>query len=73
MIVYTNVDKPGVVGFLGTILGASNINIAGFEVGRRKEGGEAVSILTVDDAVPVNVLEAIRTNPAILDVRLIRI
>jgi D-3-phosphoglycerate dehydrogenase len=73
MVVYTNVDKPGVVGFLGTILGASNINIAGFEVGRRKEGGEAVSILTVDDAVPASILEAIRTNPAILDVRAIRI
>ncbi len=73
MIVLTNVDRPGVVGFIGTILGASNINIAGYEVGRRAAGGEAVSILTVDTHVPENVLEAIRTNASILDVRLVKI
>ena len=58
---------------MGTILGASNINIAGFEVGRRSTGGEAVSILTVDEHVPDKVLEAIRTNTAIIDVRLVKI
>ncbi len=73
MIMFTNVDRPGVVGFVGTILGASNINIAGYEVGRRSAGGEAVSILTVDEHVPANVLEAIRTNASILDVRLVKI
>ncbi|MCB4756941.1 MAG: phosphoglycerate dehydrogenase [Elusimicrobia bacterium] len=73
MIVLTNADRPGVVGFVGTILGASNINIAGFEVGRRSQGGEAVSIITIDEAVPERVLEAIRTNASILDVRSVRI
>lgn len=73
MIVLTNVDRPGVVGFVGTILGASSINIAGYEVGRKSAGGEAVSILTVDEHVPDKVLEAIRTNTAILDVRLVEI
>ncbi len=73
MIVLSNSDRPGVVGFVGTILGASNINIAGYEVGRKSAGGEAVSILTVDENVPEKVLEAIRTNTAILDVRLVKI
>ncbi|OVE76661.1 phosphoglycerate dehydrogenase [bacterium F11] len=73
MIVLTNIDRPGVVGFLGTILGAANINIARFDVGRRTTGGEAVSILTVDTKVPDNVLEAIRTNASILDVKYVQI
>jgi len=73
MIVLTNVDRPGVVGFVGTILGAANINIASFEVGRRSQGGEAVSIITVDQEVPKPILEAIRTNLSILDVRSIHI
>ena len=73
MLVLTNVDRPGVVGFVGTILGASNINIAGYEVGRRSAGGEAISILTVDEHVPQKVLDAIRTNTAIIDVRLVEI
>jgi D-3-phosphoglycerate dehydrogenase / 2-oxoglutarate reductase len=73
MIVLTHSDRPGVVGFVGTILGASNINIAGFEVGRMKAGGEAVMIMTVDEVVSEKVLEAIRTNASILDARLVRI
>lgn len=73
MIVLTNVDRPGVVGYLGTILGASNVNIAGFDVGRRSVGGEAVSVLTVDSAVPNNVLEGIRANPSIIDVSSVQI
>ncbi len=73
MLVVTNVDRPGVVGFVGTILGAANINIGGYEVGRRNAGGEAVSILTVDEVVPDKVLEAIRTNTAIIDVRLVKL
>lgn len=73
MIMLTNVDRPGVVGFVGTILGASNINIAGYDVGRRSAGGEAVSILAVDEVVPDNVLAAIRTNASILDVRMVKV
>ncbi|MCG3203439.1 MAG: Erythronate-4-phosphate dehydrogenase [Elusimicrobia bacterium] len=73
MILLTNIDRPGVVGFVGTILGASNINIAGYDVGRRSAGGEAVSILTVDEVVPENVLAAIRTNASILDVRMVKV
>jgi D-3-phosphoglycerate dehydrogenase len=73
MIVLTNIDRPGVVGFIGTILGAAGINIAGYEVGRRTAGGEAVSVLTVDADVPPATLEAIRTNTSILDVRAVKI
>ncbi len=73
MIVLSHFDRPGVVGFVGTILGAANINIAGFETGRKTAGGEAVTIVTVDENVPEKILDAIRTNAAIFDVRLVRI
>ncbi|MBI3013252.1 MAG: ACT domain-containing protein, partial [Elusimicrobia bacterium] len=59
LIVLTNQDKPGVVGFIGTILGENNINIAEFQVGRKTAGGEAVSILNVDSPVPVSVVKKI--------------
>ncbi|MBI2916011.1 MAG: phosphoglycerate dehydrogenase, partial [Elusimicrobia bacterium] len=59
LIVLTNQDKPGVVGFIGTILGENNINIAEFQVGRKTAGGEAVSILNIDSPVPVSVVKKI--------------
>ena len=39
MVIYTNVDKPGVIGYVGTVLGKNKINIAahagGAQVTRR--------------------------------------
>ncbi len=43
-----HIDKPGVIGKVGQLLGEKNINIASMQVGRNKQGGEAVMLLSVD-------------------------
>ncbi|MGW9404738.1 phosphoglycerate dehydrogenase [Arthrobacter sp. NPDC055585] len=53
-------DRPGVIGALGRILGEADINIAGMQVARNSEGGQALSLLTVDSSVPQDVLETVR-------------
>ena len=60
VLLYT--DRPGVIGALGRLLGERDINIAGMQVARSKEGGQALSLLTVDSAVPQDVLDAIRVE-----------
>ncbi len=57
MVIYTNVDKPGVIGYVGTVLGKNKINIAGMQVGRKPKGGEAITVVNVDADVPDAVLE----------------
>ncbi|WP_019544805.1 phosphoglycerate dehydrogenase [Streptomyces sulphureus] len=52
-------DRPGVVGTVGRILGEAGVNIAGMQVSRAEEGGEAVVALTVDDTVGATVLNEI--------------
>jgi D-3-phosphoglycerate dehydrogenase / 2-oxoglutarate reductase len=52
-------DRPGVIGKVGTILGGAGINIASMQVGRRKQGGEALMALTVDAGVPASVLDQV--------------
>ena len=52
-------DKPGVVGAVGNILGASKINIANMQVARDKAGGEALMALTVDSSIPLEVTKKI--------------
>ncbi|MBB1256259.1 phosphoglycerate dehydrogenase [Streptomyces alkaliterrae] len=52
-------DRPGVVGTVGKVLGEAGINIAGMQVSRAEEGGEALVALTVDDTVPPAVLTEI--------------
>jgi D-3-phosphoglycerate dehydrogenase len=58
----TYVDRPGVVGTLGGILGEAGINIAGMQVGRKGEGGDAMVVLTVDSAIPADTLDAVATS-----------
>jgi D-3-phosphoglycerate dehydrogenase / 2-oxoglutarate reductase len=52
-------DRPGVVGQVGVHLGTADVNIAGAQVARDKQGGHALMALTVDDAVPHDVLTSI--------------
>lgn len=56
MLVTTHIDKPGVIGRVGTILGNHGINIAGMHVGREGIGKKAVMVLNVDDPIPQEVM-----------------
>jgi len=68
-----NRDVPGVVGRIGTLLGEGNVNIAGIQLGRFESGRDAVSIISVDSAVPVGVLDEIRRLPQVLAVRALHV
>jgi len=65
VIVSRHLDKPGVIGRASTILGKSNINIAGMQVGRINPGEEALMVLNVDSEVPEEVMKEIRSMPGI--------
>jgi D-3-phosphoglycerate dehydrogenase len=56
---FTNQDRPGVIGKVGTILGENRINVAGFYLGRESYQGNALGFVSLDSRVPENVLELI--------------
>lgn len=60
MLFIHNEDKPGMIGKIGTTLGSHDINIASMQFGRKKARGDAVSILSVDDPIPDNILKALK-------------
>jgi D-3-phosphoglycerate dehydrogenase len=62
MLFFTYVDRPGVIGRVGTILGEAEINIATMDVGRPSRGGTALMGLTLDSAVAPDVIERIRVE-----------
>jgi len=66
-----NLDVPGVVGRVGTVLGQHNVNIANFSLGRG-EGGKAVAVVQVDGEISGAVLEALRGIETILLAKAIR-
>ena len=60
ILVMKNVDRPGVIGRIGTILGDNKINISRMQVGLDKSGGEAASLFALDSPMPAAVLELIK-------------
>ena len=61
-----NRDVPGVIGWVGTVLAGSRINIANFSLGRPDQPtGEALAIVETDEAVPDAVLGRLAENPAV--------
>ncbi len=71
MLFFTNYDRPGVIGRIGTILGDAGVNIAGMRLGRTQPGELAIAILNVDSPVPEKVMEKIRTLPNITYAKLV--
>ncbi len=53
-------DRPGMIGKVGTLLGAADVNIASMQVAREGPRGEAIMVLNLDDPVPNEVMETIR-------------
>lgn len=71
LLAIRNQDVPGVIGRIGTILGAHKINIANFALGRANGGGgaTALAVLQIDGEAPETVLAELRAEPAITGVR----
>jgi D-3-phosphoglycerate dehydrogenase / 2-oxoglutarate reductase len=60
LIVMIYTDRPGIVAIYGKEFGEAKINIAGMQIARRKAGGQALSVLTVDSPVPEALLDTVR-------------
>lgn len=55
-----HVDRPGVIGAIGTILGQSDINISAAMSGRLAPRGQTMLVLTLDEPVPDEVCARIQ-------------
>ena len=68
MIYIVNTDTPGFIGALGTKLGEHRINIATFNLGRRKEAREAVALVSVDDPISQDLARELHQLDGVLEV-----
>ncbi len=69
----TNKDRPGIVGYLGTLMGRHNVNIASMSLNRDIAGGHALTVLNVDSVPPPALLEELQKDPDISNVRIVKL
>ncbi|MBO6903269.1 MAG: phosphoglycerate dehydrogenase [Rhizobiaceae bacterium] len=72
MLYTTNNDAPGIIGLLGTVCGKNGVNIANFQLGRNRPGGDAIALLYLDAPFPQDVLEEVRAHEAIISAKPLR-
>jgi D-3-phosphoglycerate dehydrogenase len=73
MLFILNDDRPGMIGSIGTVLGANGVNIANMTVSRNRDGGHALSAIQVDGDVPPAALAALRETPGLERLRVVRL
>jgi D-3-phosphoglycerate dehydrogenase len=75
MLVSMHIDRPGMIGRVGSVLGEKNINIAGMHVGRSQPGpgGLSVMVLALDGSVPPDVMDELRQVDGIETAQLVEL
>jgi len=73
MLVYKNIDKPGMLATVGKILADTDINIAGLSLGRLESGNEALTVINTDTEITHTALRQISSIKGVKDVLKVRI
>ena len=76
LLVCRNLDVPGVIGRIGTILGEQGVNIANFALGRERAGArpvKALAVVQVDAPVSEKVIDALKSIEALLEAKSVKL
>jgi D-3-phosphoglycerate dehydrogenase len=73
VIALQNIDKPGIIGRIGSLLGANSINIAAMQWSRNSKGEKAVSFVSVDGEVSDKILDQLRKSDGVLKASMLRL
>jgi D-3-phosphoglycerate dehydrogenase len=65
MIYVRNADQPGFIGRFGSLLGEAGVNVATFNLGRDRQGGDAICFVAVDERISDDVLAKVQDIPMV--------
>jgi D-3-phosphoglycerate dehydrogenase len=73
MVIFTHRDVPGLIGFIGTIFGKHQVNIAQMTVGRQLPGGEAIAVLNLDNQPSDEAIQEVKAHPQISSLSVVKL
>ena len=71
ILICPHINRPGVIGTVGTLLGGNGVNISAMQVGTTEEEGKNLMVLTVDNDIPSALLETVKALDGIFDAKLV--
>ena len=67
-LIVRNDDRPGIVGLVGSALGAAGLNIANLSLARNKSEGDALNVIELDSSPDAELIAQLSSQPGILSV-----
>lgn len=71
LLLYRNIDRPGMLAKVGAELASAGINIGGLALGRDKPGQTALTVISVDTPIPSEILSRVGRIEGVFEVRTI--
>jgi D-3-phosphoglycerate dehydrogenase len=68
MLVVRNDDRPGMIGIVGTALGAAGVSISSMAVGPSPQAATAMMVISTASPAPDAIMEQLRGDEGILDI-----
>ena len=72
LLVYHNIDKPGMLARVGGVLAKHNVNIAGVSLGRTAVGADALTLMNIDDDISPDAMKELMALGGVSGVKVIR-
>lgn len=73
LLIFRHQDKPGLIGFIGSVLGKHGVNISNMALGRSQVGGDAVAVLNLDSSPSDAARAEIEGHPNVTGVDIVRL
>ena len=70
-LIVHQIDTPGVLAHISQTMGKRGVNIGTVVMHRRRRGGEAFTVLEIDDPVPEDAIREVLSHPSIISVRFV--
>ncbi len=73
LLIYNNIDKPGMLARVGSILAEHNVNIGGVSLGRTAVGEKALTVMNIDSDIPPAALGALLKQEGISNLKIVKL
>jgi D-3-phosphoglycerate dehydrogenase len=73
LLISEHIERPGIIGRMGTLLGEAGISISFVQTGRKERGGPGVMVIGLDDPVAPELLEKIKALPSVRSARVVKL
>ena len=71
ILICPHINRPGVIGTVGSIMGEAGINISGMQVGKTDVEGTNIMVLTLDNDITAAVINKVTAVDGIFDAKLV--